>query len=123
MEKMFNPFLEGSECEETNVSYIMDKALNGSNDQKAVFRFFQYLLTVEDNSIYNDLNSGLKDILGANDYNLIKALYLDSYNKEAKVFEPRYAYFDERSDVGRVFRAFVTIYHHLPHLRMIANTR
>ena len=61
MEKMYNPFLEGTTNEETTVSYILDKALNCSNEQKAVFKFFQYLISNKEKPIYE-----IRDILRNN---------------------------------------------------------
>jgi len=120
MEKMFNPFLEGTANEETPVSYILDKALNGSADQKAVFKFFQYLISIKGTADYDNLINSLIDILGQENYNLIKTVYLDTYNPETKIFS-RYAYFDDRNEIKKIFMIFIEINKNLPKLRLIAN--
>ena len=120
MEKMFNPFLEGQPDDETVVSYILDKALNGSEDQKAVFKFFQYLISVKDTEAYDNLIKGLINILGQADYDLIKTVYFDTYNTQTMTFT-RYAYFEDKNEIKRIFSAFILINKELPKLRMIAN--
>lgn len=119
MEKMYNPFLEGTTNEETTVSYILDKALNCSNEQKAVFKFFQYLISNKEKPIYNVLINELKQMLDDKQYMLIQTIYLDTYNIETKTFS-RYAYFEERDDIRYLVSAFNIIYNNLSRLGAIA---
>lgn len=119
METMYNPFLEGTENEETPVCYILDKSLNCSREQKAVFQFFKYLMTNKETDIYNILLNELSNLLDENQYYAIKNIYLDTYNFETKTFS-RYAYFDDRNEIRHIVSAFNIIYNSLSYLGDIA---
>lgn len=113
MEKMFNPFLEGTEDEETKVTYILDKSLNCSREQKAVFRFLTfYLKQDKEGNLYKQLDIELNNLLGEQEYNFMKEIYFDTYNKETKTFS-RYAYFEEKNDIRRIYTSFEEIYNNL----------
>lgn len=118
LEKICNPFLEGQENEWTDAAYIIDKSLNMSPQQKQVFTFFTYYLK-SGSEIQKKFSDFMKARLGTEAYGIIYDTYINSFDRKTNRMT-RYAFFDEKKDIRKLYDAVSAVYALLPELKQIS---
>lgn len=112
MEKMHNPFFEGTdrEDEEVDVLYYFEKKFNMEYDrrQQLAIRILVHIAKTKNQEMINYL----KYILTADQFAIIKHQYLSDYDNETNKFKNNIGYVAEKQYIGEAITALFKISEH-----------
>jgi hypothetical protein len=112
MEKMYNPFFEGTEREdeEVDVLYYFEKKFNMEYDQRQ--RLAINILVHIAKTKNQEMINYLKYILTSDQYGIIKHQYLSNFDVETNKFKDNIAYVAEKQYIGETITALFKISEH-----------
>lgn len=109
MEKMNNPFFEGTETEDEQVDVIFyfEKKFNIETDnrQRLAINILLYIAKT-DNA---NMRQYLKEILTMDQYMLLKHQYLSDYDADTNKFKSKIGMVAEREYISEIVKALYTI--------------